>query len=67
MSLDHWGSAFSGVGLRTTLETDEQLRDRLMYVAGDGDAMVRRIRVASGVELDTIAESVGLRRREMLP
>lgn len=45
-------------------ETDGELRERLLYVAGDGHAMRQRIEVASGAVLDLIADEYGLRRRQ---
>lgn len=46
-----------------SLEADDELRRRLLYVAGDTDATQRRIHLAKGAELDVLAEEVGIRRR----
>lgn len=45
------------------IETDEELRKRLIYVAGDTPEAVRRIDRATGAALSAIAETMGLRRR----
>lgn len=53
------------------LETDESLRERLLYVSvplGDSPTAQRqraRIAVAGGEELDRMAEEYGLKRREL--
>lgn len=47
------------------VEDDEALRARLLYVAGDGAAEVQRIRVASGLALEEIADRFGLKRRRL--
>jgi hypothetical protein len=47
------------------LETDDDLRHRLLYVAGDGPHAQQRIINADGGQLDAIAETVNLRRRMM--
>lgn len=49
--------------VRVALESDDDLRERLIYVAGDGGAATSRIRVAAGKQLDDIAETLNLRRR----
>ena len=45
------------------MESDEALRDRLLYVAGDGDLLTRIIASASGAKLDEIAGCYNLKRR----
>lgn len=45
-----------------TTETDEQLRERLAYVAADGERLTRRIATATGAALDEIAACFNLRR-----
>lgn len=47
------------------MEDDEQLRARVLYVAGDGPAQVRAIQVATGLGLDEIADRYSLRRRRV--
>lgn len=47
------------------MESDDELRKRLVYVAGDSDAQVHRISRASGSELDQMAEECGLKRRRL--
>lgn len=44
-------------------ETDEQLRARLLYLAGDGELLTRIITAAHGARLDDIASCYNLRRR----
>jgi hypothetical protein len=44
------------------LETDEELRERILYVAGESGSFVQRVRMAQGAALDSIAESYGLKR-----
>lgn len=46
-----------------TPESDDELRTRLLYVAGDGEWLTRTIRAASGAVLDEIASHYNLRRR----
>jgi hypothetical protein len=46
-------------------DLDEDLRRRLLYVAGDGEVMTDRIRRASPVRLLEIAEVFGLKRRRV--
>ena len=68
-----WAKAFTGIGPRgidlfddpPPRESDDSLRARLLYVAGDGERAAHRILTASGVELDALAESYCLRRREL--
>lgn len=45
------------------LESDDDLRDRLRYVAADGQWLTRLIAEASGERLDEIASHYNLRRR----
>lgn len=45
------------------LESDDELRARVLYVAGDGDGLTMRIRSASGQRLEDIAAALGLKRR----
>ena len=68
MSADGWQSALTGIGWDLgdpipTTETDDSLRVRLLYVAGDSEARVRALMVAKGAQLDAYAAEVGLRRR----
>jgi len=68
MSADGWQSALTGIGWDLgdpipTAETDDSLRVRLLYVAGDSEARVRALMVAKGAQLDAYAAEVGLRRR----
>lgn len=44
-------------------ETDQELRQRLLYVAGDGQRDRTEIEGAHGDALDEIAERFNLRRR----
>lgn len=44
-------------------ETDDELRRRLLYVAGEGPGLTRMIQVAAAERLDALAEEFGLRRR----
>ena len=44
-------------------ESDDDLRDRLLYIAGDGEWLTRIISAASSVRLDEIASCYNLRRR----
>lgn len=46
------------------VETDQELRERLLYVTGDGPAWIDRIQRATGPRLDEIATSVNLKRRK---
>lgn len=72
-SADAWSSAFTGVGdfydeeptprIRDEPEPDDEFRERLLYVAGDGRDMIERITRAVGARLDEIGEAVGIRRR----
>lgn len=48
---------------KKSLETDENLRGRLRYVAADGNYLTRKIESARGAELDELAQSFGLKRR----
>ena len=45
------------------IETDEDFRRRLLYVAGDGERRAGEILRAIGGRLDAIADEYGLRRR----
>lgn len=45
------------------LESDADFRARILYVAGDGSAAIRRIEHAQGVELDQLAMEFELSRR----
>ena len=45
------------------LETDQELRDRLLYVAGDGQRDCMEIERAAGAALDEIAVRFNLKRR----
>lgn len=44
-------------------ETDQELRNRLLYVAGDGQRDRMEIESAAGTLLDEIAERFNLKRR----
>lgn len=46
-----------------TPETDDELRKRVLYVAGDGEVMTLRIQRAHASRLDELAEALGLKRR----
>ena len=46
------------------MESDQQLRERLKYVAGDRD-LLTEIERANGMQLDDIAERYNLRRRRL--
>lgn len=58
-----WADAFTGIGPRGVPESDQYLRNRVLYVAGDCDREVNRISQASGQALDEIADEFGLKRR----
>lgn len=65
---DHYGidPGFSGSyadAFAVSVETDDQLRARLLYVAGDGRAQTERIHQAQGHELDDLAAQYNLQRR----
>lgn len=67
---DGWENAFGDrlgeigrIKLDGVRETDEELRKRLLYVAGDTDYAKERIHRASGARLDELAAEVGLMRR----
>ena len=70
---DNWGNALAGgiktpplgsrIGVRPEVESDEDLRVRVMYVAADSQREANRIAMAKGADLDAIAESCGLKRR----
>ncbi len=47
------------------MEPDSELRARLLYVAGDSSQRGQRIMVASGAELEHIADEFGLKRRKV--
>ena len=47
----------------TRPETDQELRDRLLYVAGDGQRERTEIERATGIVLEEIASRFNLRRR----
>ena len=47
------------------LESDEDLRSRLLYVAGDSEAVIQRIMRAKGEDLDLLADEYSLKRRKM--
>lgn len=47
---------------KPTSETDTELRQRLIYIAGDTDRNRQRIALAKGIDLDVIAEEYNLRR-----
>ena len=47
----------------TRPETDQELRNRLLYVAGDGERERLEIEQASSARLEEIAERFKLRRR----
>jgi len=72
-----WTEALSGMGARVDtrdtpplgspthrMEADEQLRYRLLYIAGDTESSVARIGSARGISLEIIAAEFGLRRRK---
>lgn len=44
------------------VESDESLRKRLLYVAGDGPVLVARICAAKDAALEAVAEEYGLKR-----
>jgi hypothetical protein len=44
-------------------ETDAELRDRLYYVAGEGQYNLKRIQTYTGSDLDTLADEFSLKRR----
>lgn len=44
-------------------ESDEELRARVLYVAGDGEMLTARIQRAGGKYLDEIAAALGMKRR----
>ncbi len=46
------------------VESDEDLRRRLAYVAADGQWLTQLIATASGAQLDEIASRYNLRRRK---
>lgn len=48
----------------TVVESDDTLRDRLAYVAADGQWLTRLIAEAVGERLDEIASRYNLRRRQ---
>lgn len=52
-----------GAQTQQTLESDEELRARLFYVAGDGEWLTRTIAAAGGERLDEIASCYNLKRR----
>ena len=65
-----WESSLKGIatpplGSRVTvhLETDDELRERIIYVAGDSERDIRMMSMAKGADLDAIAETYGLKRR----
>ena len=45
------------------IESDDHLRARLLYVAGDGEWLTRVISGATGSQLDDIAACYNLKRR----
>jgi len=45
------------------VESDDELRLRLLYVAGDGPQLRRVIELATGLRLDELAWCYGLSRR----
>lgn len=45
------------------METDDKLRERLLYVAADGEWLTQTIARATGSQLDDIASRYNLRRR----
>lgn len=47
-------------------ESDESLRERLLYVAGDGERLAHEIVHSEGRLLDELAWRFGLKRREVL-
>lgn len=47
------------------METDEQLRARLIYVAGDGHMAIERIAHTYGQKLDDKAAEYNLKRRRL--
>ena len=49
------------------LESDDELRARIMYVGGDGEMRKHEIRNATGLKLDEIAWRLSLRRRAITP
>lgn len=71
--IDGWTSLMTGIGARVStppdkppekhLETDDELRERVLYVGGDGGQAVARIQRARGPELDAIADELNLKRR----
>lgn len=63
-----WSSVLTGTGPKkpapvTHREPDDDLRERLLYVAGDTAAMIARIQRAQSFELDVLAEENGIKRR----
>jgi len=58
-----YGGAYAAFVPAPEVETDEELRERLLYVAGDGAAAIQRIATARGAELDTLAAMIKLKRR----
>lgn len=47
----------------TRVETDEELRARITYVAGENQSTMRELLAAAGDVLDAMAERFNLRRR----
>jgi hypothetical protein len=47
-------------------ESDGDLRERLLYIAGDADRIVDEIINAKGPQLDELAWRYGLKRREVV-
>lgn len=77
---DAWSGVLRGIGPDTLVDSDaiashkriirvdqgsdDSLRSRLLYVAGDSERTMHEISRAKGPELDAIAEQYGLRRRD---
>ena len=45
------------------VETDKELKERLVYVAGDTREVIARISMLAGEDLDDLAYCYGLKRR----
>jgi hypothetical protein len=57
---------FAAMAAAASLESDEELRRRVMYVGGDGPALEQRIYRAEGIRLDEIAAAFGLERQKVI-
>lgn len=53
------------MGSKVLAESDEELRERLLYVAGESSAIIQQISRAVGKQLDELAAEFGLKRRAL--